>query len=115
LKKHLGTAVKFGISFGILAYLFAQAWRQKQFQQLVGEDVRWGWFLAAFLAGVAATVVSYYRWWALVRVLGIPMRLREALRIGFISQLFNFLSVGTFGGDAVRAIAAARQAPGRVP
>ncbi len=115
LKKIGRTLLKFGISLGILGYLFAQAWRQEQFQQLVGDGVRWGWFAAAFVAGLAATLISFYRWWSLVRVLEIPFPFREAVRLGFISQLFNFLSVGTFGGDAVRAVAAARQAPQRVP
>lgn len=115
LKKLCLTLVKLSISLGILGYLFVQAWQQDQIQQLFGPQVRWGWYAAALAAGLAATVISCYRWWTLVRVLAIPFPLREAIRLGFISQLFNFLSVGTFGGDAVRAFAAAQQAPQRVP
>jgi uncharacterized protein (TIRG00374 family) len=37
------------------------------------------------------------------------------MRLSFISHVFNFLSVGVFGGDAVRAVAMARRVPGRVP
>ena len=50
-----------------------------------------------------------------MRALGIPFRLSNAIRLGFISYIFNFLSVGVFGGDTVRAVAAARQSPDRVP
>ena len=115
MNRTLITIAKFTVSFGILAYLFYNAWQQGQFQQLATATKRWEWCLIGLVAALAATVVSFYRWWALVRALHIPFRLTDAMRLGFISQLFNFLSIGVFGGDAMRAVAAARQVPQRMP
>jgi glycosyltransferase 2 family protein len=115
LKRTLITIAKFAVSFGILAYLFYTAWQQDQFQQLAAATKRWEWWLIGLTACLAATLVSFFRWWALVRALDIPFLLRDAIRLGFISQLFNFLSIGVFGGDAMRAYAAARHVPQRMP
>ncbi len=115
MNRTLITIAKFAVSFGILAYLFSNAWQQDQFQQLASATKRWEWWLIGLTACLAATLVSFYRWWALVRALEIPFRLVDAIRLGFISQMFNLLSIGVFGGDAMRAVAAARQVPHRMP
>ncbi len=115
MNRTLITIAKFAVSFGILAYLFYNAWQQDQFQQLASATKRWEWWLIGLTACLAATLVSFYRWWALVRALDIQFRLTDAVRLGFISQLFNLLSIGVFGGDAMRAVAAARQVPHRMP
>jgi uncharacterized protein (TIRG00374 family) len=114
-KQTLITIAKFAASFGILGYLFYNAWQQNQFQQVAAATKRWEWWLIGLTALLAATAISFYRWWALVRALEIPFRLADAMRLGFISQLFNLLSIGVFGGDAMRAVAAARQVPHRMP
>jgi hypothetical protein len=115
LNRPLITIAKFAVSFGILAYLFANAWHQNQFQQLAAATQRWEWWLVGLAACLVATLVSFYRWWALARAIDLPLALSDAIRLGFISQLFNLLSIGVFGGDAMRAIAAARQLPQRMP
>lgn len=115
LNRSLITISKFAVSFGILAYLFHSAWRQNQFQELAAATKRWEWWGVALAALLAATAVAFYRWWALVRALGIPFALSDAMRLGFVSQLFNLLSIGVFGGDTMRAVAAARQVPQRMP
>lgn len=115
MNRTLITLAKFAVSFGILGYLFYNAWQQNQFHELASATTRWEWWLIGLAACLAATLVSFYRWWALVRALEIPFRLIDAMRLGFISQLFNLLSIGVFGGDAMRAFAAARQVPHRMP
>lgn len=115
MNRTLITLLKFSISFAILAYLFYNAWQQDQFQQLAAATRRWHWWMVGLIAALAANAVAFYRWWALVRAMDIPFALWDAMRLGFISQLFNFLSIGVFGGDAMRAIAAARKMPQRMP
>lgn len=56
--------------------------------------------LAAYLAGV---LLAFLRWFLLVRAVDLPFRLRDALRLGFIGSLFNFVIPGAIGGDFVKA------------
>jgi hypothetical protein len=37
----------------------------------------------------------------------------EAIRLGFLGNLFNFISLGAVGGDLFKAVAASRQTPGK--
>jgi uncharacterized membrane protein YbhN (UPF0104 family) len=48
-----------------------------------------------------------------VRAVGIRFRFRDALRLGFLGYLFNFVSLGSVGGDLFKAVFIAREQPGR--
>jgi uncharacterized protein (TIRG00374 family) len=58
-------------------------------------------------------VVSFLRWYLLVRALGLPFQVHEAMRLGFLGYLFNFVSLGSVGGDLLKAVLLARSRPGR--
>jgi len=62
---------------------------------------------------MAAVVLTIVRWYLLVRALQIPFRVRDALRLGFLGYLFNFVSLGSVGGDLFKAVFMAREQPGR--
>lgn len=113
MKKIAITVVKYGISAAILAWLFWKASHDDAFADLYDQPKNW-WLLGAglvvCLAGVTSTVV---RWWLLVRALKMPFALPEALRLGFVGFLFNFLTLGVLGGDLVKTIFLARRQPGR--
>jgi uncharacterized membrane protein YbhN (UPF0104 family) len=49
------------------------------------------------------------RWWYLVLALEVPLRLRDALRIGFWGYLFNLAPLGIVGGDLLKAWMLARE------
>jgi len=53
------------------------------------------------------------RWHILVRVLGLPFKLIDAIRLGFIGLFFCVFTIGVAGGDTMRAIYVCRQSPGR--
>lgn len=60
--------------------------------------------LAAGLAVyVAALLVTFLRWHGLVRALGLPFRVRDAVRLGFIGNVFNLVIPGAVGGDVIKA------------
>jgi uncharacterized membrane protein YbhN (UPF0104 family) len=59
-------------------------------------------------------MVTFVRWYLLVRALELPFRLRDAFRLGFLGYMFNFVSLGSVGGDLFRAIFIAREQPGTV-
>ncbi|HWE35771.1 MAG TPA: lysylphosphatidylglycerol synthase transmembrane domain-containing protein [Isosphaeraceae bacterium] len=52
---------------------------------------------------MVALVLTFVRWSILVRALGLPFRLRDALRLGFIGNVFNLVIPGAVGGDVVKA------------
>jgi uncharacterized protein (TIRG00374 family) len=57
----------------------------------------------AFALYMTALVLTFVRWHRLVRALGLPFRLRDALRLGFIGNVFNLVIPGAVGGDLVKA------------
>jgi uncharacterized membrane protein YbhN (UPF0104 family) len=111
LKRTLLALAKVGVSVAIVVYLVSQA--RQSLGELHGQPPHW-WLLSAssllFLLMVAVTIV---RWYLLVRALELPFRLRDAFRLGFLGYLFNFVSLGSVGGDLFRAIFIAREQPGR--
>ncbi|GIX00394.1 MAG: hypothetical protein KatS3mg111_3726 [Pirellulaceae bacterium] len=76
---------------------------------------RWHLLLAAQIVALAGVMLSFIRWRLLVRAFHIPFSLREALRLGFLGYLLNFVSFGSVGGDLFKAILVARDKPQRRP
>lgn len=66
-------------------------------------------FLAALALNFAGLVLTFVRWYVLVRALGIPFRLRDALRLGFIGNVFNLVIPGAVGGDLIKALYLTRE------
>jgi len=66
------------------------------------------YFLTVLIAGT--------RWWWLLRVNGMNVRLNEALRFTWIGTFFNTVVPGATGGDLIKAIYIMKHCPGhRVP
>lgn len=119
LKNHLIRIVfnllKFGISLGIVAWLVIDASRDRSFADLAHQPKHWGILTLAAGAGLCAVLLTFVRWYVLVRALGLPFTLKDALRLGFLGYLLNFVSLGAVGGDLFKAVFVARQFPGRRP
>jgi len=118
VKKILITLVKVGLSVGILAYLWfdvhnrsATAQEDEGFTRLM-EDAWNGPLLAlAWVFSAAAVCVTLIRWCYLVRAVGIPLKLKDAFRVGFLGYLFNLAPAGIVGGDVLKGIMLARKHP----
>ena len=113
-KKVLSAAAKIGISLAIVAYLVWNAAQSKDnegvnvFDNLVNQPKDWTLLALAWLVLATGIVLTFVRWWILVRALGTPCRLRDAVRIGFWGYLFNLAPLGVVGGDLVKAVMLAR-------
>jgi len=57
----------------------------------------------AFLVYMVGIVGTFLRWYVLVRALDLPFRVRDALRLGFIGNVFNLVIPGAVGGDVIKA------------
>jgi len=115
MKKILFTLLKLSISVGIIAYLIWKATRTRGpnnvdvFTNLVDEPKDWWMLFWAWAFSAAAVVLTFVRWWYLVRALDIPCRFADAIRIGFWGYLFNLAPLGIVGGDLVKAVMLAHE------
>src|SRR6185295_13985902 len=102
-------ALKWIVSLAILGYLFVQAEKDGVFDTLAHQHKIWpllGLAVVLFMCGLVAAMVRCY---VLIRTMGIPLSLREALRLGLTAYLFNFISVGFVGEDLFKTVFLARR------
>ncbi len=114
MNKKLILIAKLLMSAAILAWLFYQAWKTDQFSELSRRNIRWPWLLGASVTCLAAHLVGYVRWRIMVISLGMPFRVRDAIRIGLAGSFFNLFAFGVVGGDGLRAFYVSRQFPQRI-
>jgi glycosyltransferase 2 family protein len=107
MKKIIVTLFKFAISIGLIAYLIWNATQGKGkvnvFTNLVDQPKDWWMLAGAWLFCTAAVLLTFIRWWYLVRALDIPCRFADAIRISFWGFLFNLSPLGIVGGDLIKA------------
>lgn len=114
MKRALLLLVKIVAPVALFAFLLYQV-PTEDYQAFLNQPKRWGFLLAAQLAALVAISISFLRWFLLVRAFGIPFTQAEALRLGFLGYLLNFVSFGSVGGDLFKAILVARDKPARRP
>ncbi len=119
MKKLFITLLKISISVGIIAWLVNDAANTENeagenvFEQLANQSKDWGVLAAAWVFSASAVLLTLVRWWYLVRTLEVPLKLKEALRIGFLGYLFNLAPVGIVGGDLLKGWMLARDHRGQ--
>lgn len=113
LKKILFNLVRFGLSLGIVAWLIVDTGHNQAFADLADQPKDWGLLALALVTGLGGVLLTFLRWHALMRALGLDFSLKDALRLGFLGYLLNFVSLGAVGGDLFKAVCIARQFPRR--
>ncbi len=101
--------LRWPMALGILAFLYSQ--NREGLDQVASRQIVWSWFLAAAALRLVTLLVAMTRWWLLVRAQDVPFALRDAMRLGFIGNLFNFVVPGTIGGDLTKVALAIRKKP----
>lgn len=116
---------KVGLSAALIGYLVWDSLRRgegvfadehgfnpEKFWALL-EHARQLWYFLGlgFAAGLAGVLLTFLRWWILVRVVAVPLKLTESLRLSFVGFLLNLAPMGMVGGDLAKAILAARRCP----
>jgi uncharacterized membrane protein YbhN (UPF0104 family) len=84
----------------------AYVWRR---HVLEGEPVHAGFLALAVLVGSLAILLTFLRWYYLVRAQDLPFTVPDALRLGFIGFFFNAVMPGSVGGDIIKAAFLARE------
>lgn len=68
------------------------------------------WYLAAAcLVWTVALMITFYRWYVLVRAQELPFTMRNAFRLGLVGYFFNSFLPGGVGGDIFKAVVLARE------
>ena len=112
-KKTVFALLKIILAVGILGYLVAELQNQAGFSRLVHQPKHWGMLIMAACLVTVAFFLGFFRWYLLVRALGIPFHKRDALRLGSLGYMLNFISPGSIGGDLFKAVFLAREQPGQ--
>lgn len=87
----------------------------EDYESFFSRSKRWDFLVLAQGVAFLAVVITFLRWQQLVLAFGIPFTTREALRLGFLSYLLNFISFGSIGGDLFKAVIVARHKPQAQP
>lgn len=103
--------IKWVIALGIVGWLVYQ--NREQFERLQSQPIHWEFLIAAFVLCGSSIILTFYRWYLLVIALDFPFRFSDALRLGFLGYLFNYVAPGAVGGDFVKGVLMAREQHGR--
>lgn len=99
------------VAIGAVAYLYYR--NQEGINDVWARPKHWGFLLAALALCGSSTLVTFLRWFLLVRGLNFVFRVGDAMRLGFIGLLFNYVGPGSVGGDLFKAAFLARQQTSR--
>jgi uncharacterized protein (TIRG00374 family) len=101
----------------ILGWLFQKLWRddQQSVMALYENARHWPTLLLAIAVYLTAIIGTFLRWYLLVVALHLPFRKIDAIRLGFIGYLLQFVSLGSVGGDVFKAVFIAKEQPERKP
>jgi uncharacterized protein (TIRG00374 family) len=108
VKKQLLTLLfKYGLGVGLLAYVVWANW--DGLQQVFQNEIRPRYLLLATLVYLVGLLITYYRWYVLVRAQDLPFTLPGALRLGLIGSYLSAFLPGSVGGDIIKAAFIARE------
>ena len=106
--KSLGIKLlKLSIPVLLLGWLVNKEW--EAIVRLIERPKHLPLMVASCLCLLTAVMLTFVRWYMLIRALEIPFRLREAIRLGFLGYLFNFVGPSAVGGDLFKAYFVAKE------
>lgn len=106
IRRYVVSGLKILVPILILSWLF---WKERaSIQDQWHRPKNWPLLGASLLSLLTLTCLSFVRWYLLVRALEIPFSIRQAIRLGFLGYLFNFVGPGAVGGDLFKAYAVAQ-------
>lgn len=110
----LKTVLKYLFGLAVLAWVVRAHWESAAdapgtgLRDALAGPIHFTPLLLAGLCLVPAVLITFVRWYLLVRALDLPLAPRDALRLGLVGYFFNSLLPGAIGGDVVKAAALVR-------
>lgn len=99
--------LRWPIALGILSYLIYA--NRGDLNKLVIRPIDRGAFALSVVLCLSAVLLTFTRWFLLVRALEFPFRYWDAIRLGFVGMLFNYIAPGSVGGDIFKAVFLVRE------
>jgi uncharacterized protein (TIRG00374 family) len=114
VKRSIAVATgKYALGLGLLAYVISRNWSTSESGPGLEDALKnpINWLAVAFTAAciIASAMMTFVRWFILVRAQELPFTLRDALRLGAIAYFFNAVLPSAIGGDVVKAVGLARK------
>lgn len=94
------------LAFGLLFLAIRGHWTK--IQEVFHRGVDWRLFALGFVVYMTGLLITFWRWYLLVRVVEPRFRLRDAFLLGFIGNVWNLVVPGAVGGDLFKAAFLAR-------
>ncbi len=101
------------LAFGLLGLVVYQ--NRVEIRRVFQKPVLYRYFVVGFGLYLSALVITFVRWHRLVRAQGLVFSLRDAVRLGFIGNVFNLVIPGAVGGDVIKAAFLCRMQPDKKP
>lgn len=95
------TLILVGVALALLA--LAVWTNREQIQRVFARPIDPAPFVLGFALYVSGLLLTFYRWFVLVRALDLPIAFSEAVRLGFIGNVYNLVIPGAVGGDVIKA------------
>jgi len=104
-KKWLIFALKLAIGVGIVAFLLVQLVTQRgqRLDQLFSRSIGWGFFAGAVGCILVAVMITFVRWFVMVRSQRLTLTFADVLSLSWIGYFFSNFMPSTVGGDLVKA------------
>jgi uncharacterized membrane protein YbhN (UPF0104 family) len=103
--------LKWPVAIGILAWLYHQ--NAANINKILGMPKSWGFAVLGFVLIGGSTLLTFARWYLLVKAQDFPFRFRDAIRYGFIGLVANYVAPGAVGGDLFKGVLLARDQTSR--
>jgi uncharacterized protein (TIRG00374 family) len=107
------TFVKYGLGFALLGVVIWWYWEPSAngpgLKDALARPLAPFALLAAVGLCLIALLLTFYRWYLLVRALDLPFTVHDALRLGMIGFALSALLPSSIGGDVIKAAFLARE------
>jgi uncharacterized protein (TIRG00374 family) len=104
----LGTVLlKYGIGLGLLTYVVIANW--SGLADAAKRKIHFGPLLLAAAVTAVGLLITFVRWYILVRAVDLPFTVYNAIRFGLIGYYFSMFLPSSVGGDVLKAYSIARE------
>jgi uncharacterized membrane protein YbhN (UPF0104 family) len=114
VNKHIWKPIlKYVLGFGLLGWVIWRYWQPGDgnpgLADALQQPIHALPLVIACLICMASLILTFVRWYVLVRAQDLPFTLGNALRLGMVGNYFNTFLPGSIGGDAIKAVFLARE------
>jgi uncharacterized membrane protein YbhN (UPF0104 family) len=103
----------FVIGFSLLGLVIYKNW--DEIKKVFQNPVDYRFFGLGFAVYLTSLLITFARWHQLVKAQRMVFSFRNAVRLGFIGNLFNLVIPGAVGGDVIKAAFLCRMQPDKKP